>query len=191
MKTQMPNQLLKGILIVTVVLTGILNVKAQSSDIIYLIGTKDTNATFFQADLKTENRNLADKALSFLNNAYKVVFVKETNDIFGNTWNENNTVSYAGAAKTTGNEEELALEDWMTNFNITTSVEKEMKLESWMNNFNEGMNNYEESEEEMQMESWMSNFNVTVEAQNEDSVTEPKMEIEEWMLDVSQWDINK
>ena len=130
-------------------------------------------------------------ALSFLNNAYKVVFVKETNDIFGNTWNENNTVSYAGAAKTTGNEEELALEDWMTNFNITTSVEKEMKLESWMNNFNEGMNNYEESEEEMQMESWMSNFNVTVEAQNEDSVTEPKMEIEEWMLDVSQWDINK
>ena len=191
MKTQALNQLLKGVLIAVFVLPGILSVRAQSSNAIHLIGTKDTNTAIFQTDLKTGNRNLANKALSFLNNAYNVVFVKENNNIFDDTWNENNTISYSDALETTGKEEEIALENWMTNFNVATSGEKEMKLESWMSNFNEEMVSYEESEEEMQLEPWMSNFNVTLNAQNEDSVTEPEMKVEKWMLDLSQWDEQK
>ena len=192
MKAQALNQPLKRLLIVVFILSGILGVKAQSASTLFLTGTKDTNAKIFKADLKTGNSNLTDRVLSLLNKTYKVVFVKESNSIYDEAWIENTAITKSNAINANNNEEEIALEDWMTDFNTGTSVEKEMKMESWMSNFNTEMNsNTVESEETLALEPWMSNFNVELKTQNEDSVSEPEMKIEDWMLDASQWNLCK
>ncbi len=130
--------------------------------------------------------------MSLLNKTYKVVFVKESNSIYDEAWIENTAITKSYAINANNNEEEIALEDWMTDFNTGTSVEKEMKLESWMSNFHTEMNsNTVESEEKLALEPWMSNFNVELKAQKEDSVTEPEMKIEDWMVDASQWNLCK
>ena len=188
MKAQALNQPLKRFLITVFILSGIWGVKAQSASTLYLTGTKDTNATFFQTDLKTGNSNLTDQIMSLLNKTYKVVFIKESNSIYDEAWIENTAITKPYAINANKNEEEIALEDWMTDFNTAASAEKEMKLESWMSNFHTEMNsNTVESEEKLALEPWMSNFNVELKAQKEDSVTEPELKIEDWMVDASQW----
>jgi len=111
-----------------------------------------------------------------------------------NRYSAANTLAYRlSIALIEETEEEIVLEDWMTDFNYTRlnldileeeATEEEMEVEPWMLDFNAGVQTFEflniEAETELETEEWMLDVDEFVTAEDE-------VELESWMLGDKEW----